>query len=239
MTHLDPANPIPDAPRSADEAAALYAAGALDDRESRQFEALLLAGDPAHVEAMARVLPAIEMLAASVEPVEPPPEIRRALEARLGLVSDPAATHEHHHHDHEDQDAGPSDPLVIIRRDQRDWRPTGLPGVRSKTLFADRASNRRTLLLKMEPGSRIPDHDHGGIEEVIVLEGDLNIGENRLKAGDYFRATPGCRHGAPISPSGCIALVFSTYSSITTRTKIGFAIDTLRNLLKGGGSKSA
>jgi anti-sigma factor ChrR (cupin superfamily) len=228
-------NPMPDEPLTPQETAALYAAGALDDAEVARFEALVAAGDPDHLRALAEVMPVIEALAASIRPVEPPAEARRALEARLGIdpVTQSAGAH---HHDHDDRAA---DPLVIVRRDQRDWRPTGLPGVRSKTLFADRASNRRTLLLNMAPGSRIPDHDHGGIEEVVVLEGDLSIGENKLKAGDYFRAQPGCRHGAPITEHGCIALVFSTYSSITTRTKIGFAIDTLRSLLRRGGNKSA
>lgn len=238
MNHHDRPNQVPDAPLTPQETAALYAAGALEDHEVARFEALIAAGDPDHIRALAEVLPVIEALTAAVQPVDPPAGARSAIEARLGLAGAPGHDSAHHHH-HDEHDARAGDPLVIVRRDQRDWRPTGLPGVRGKTLFADRASNRRTLLLNMAPGSRIPDHDHGGIEEVIVLEGDLTIGEHRLKAGDYFRAQPGCRHGAPITEQGCIALVFSTYSSITTRTKIGFAIDTLRSLLRRGGNKSA
>ena len=233
-------------PGDADQAmelAALYAAGALGELESLDFESRVLAGDPACVEALAAVRPVMEALAATTQEVAPPAEARRVLEARLDMwvggaapeagPRDGAHEHDHHHHD-DDHDDTAAEPLVIVRKEQIKWRPTGLPGVRGRTLYADRKNNRRTLLLNMSPGSYIPDHAHGGVEEVIVLEGDLSIGDVPLKAGDYFRTQPGTRHGTPRTTDGCIALVFSSYSSITTRTKIGFAMDVLRNLLRGG-----
>ena len=49
-----------------------------------------------------------------------------------------------------------------------DWEPTRFLGVYSKKLYED-ASGRMTTLTKMEPGARLPDHRHVGIEQSLVL----------------------------------------------------------------------
>lgn len=211
----------------AQELAALYAAGAMSESEREHFEERVRSGDAAAAEALREVMPVMEAMAASIEPIEPGAEARRAIEARLAIdVRGAAAVHAHT----EEEQEG----LFILRHGNLRWRPTGLPGVREHTLLADKKNNRRTTLLKMAPGSYIPDHDHAGIEEVLMLEGDLSIGEERLVARDYFRITPGARHGEPRTTNGCICLVFSSYSAITTRTKVGFALRVLRGLMQRG-----
>lgn len=238
----------PGGPLDPREMAALFVAGALTDSELLEFERWLESGDQSLIEALAQVRAASEALVNSIaNEAEAPESARRVLQMRLGMweaagnvrsaATDtavqsrlteheaPEALHEHAHR---------VDPLVVVRKNQIKWRPTGLPGVKGCTLYADKKNNRRTVLLNMAPGSYIPDHNHGGIEEVLVLEGDLNVGDVPLKAGDYFRAQPDTRHGTPVSPNGCIALVFSTYSAITTRTKVQFAFQVLKDLLRLG-----
>lgn len=242
-SHDAAGQPAPRPPERPDlaELAALYAAGAATEAERDLLESLVKSGDPDALHAMTEAGAAMDALVAIAPEIAPPENAERLLRMRLGLweaqTTAPAPAHTHHDHDHDEdahEHARRADPLVVVRKNQIKWRPTGLPGVQGCTLYADKKNNRRTVLLNMAPGSYIPDHNHGGIEEVLVLEGDLNIGDVPLKAGDYFRAQPDTRHGAPVSPSGCIALVFSTYSAITTKTKMQFALQVLKDLLKGG-----
>lgn len=221
------------------ELAALYAAGALTDGERDAFEALVRSGDAGAVSAAREASAAMDALTASFDEAAPPEEAGRVVRMRLGMweaARTEAAAHEHAHdaddrlHEH----AARAEALVVARRADIKWRPTGLPGVRGCTLYADKKNNRRTVLLNMAPGSYIPDHNHAGIEEVLILEGDLSVGPIPLKAGDYFRAQPDTSHGVPRTDKGCIALVFSTYSAITTRTKMGFALEVLKDLLRRG-----
>ncbi|MDX2115630.1 MAG: cupin domain-containing protein [Planctomycetota bacterium] len=240
---LAPNLPDPPAPDDALHVAALYVAGALEQPERDDFEARLLAGDQDLRRALELLHPAQHALLTTAPEIEPPAHLRAALEARLSDPAAPALAHEHHNHhdvhDHDDAGDAPPQPVVVMRHQNIRWRPTGLPGVRGCTLLADRKANRRTILLNMAPGSHIPDHVHGGIEEVMVLEGDLSIGDINLNARDYFCARPGSRHGEPRTTGGCIALVFSSYSAITTKTKLAFAIDALRTMLRLRGKRPA
>ena len=73
-----------------------------------------------------------------------------------------------------------------------EWEPTPFPGVWTKRLYSD-ASGRMTVVTRMEPGARLPDHRHVGLEQSFVLEGslvdaDLEIGGER--AGTLRLASP-------------------------------------------------
>ena len=61
-------------------------------------------------------------------------------------------------------------------------------------------------LLKFAAGARFPAHDHPGGEQVYVLEGDLTIGPEHLKAGDYYDTPQNGKHAAS-SDGGCLFLV--------------------------------
>ncbi|TAN54325.1 MAG: hypothetical protein EPN19_06760, partial [Betaproteobacteria bacterium] len=57
------------------------------------------------------------------------------------------------------------------------WEPTRFAGIQTKTLLLDRATGLCTVLLRMAPGARLPDHEHVLIEQTYVLEGSLVCGE--------------------------------------------------------------
>ena len=85
-----------------------------------------------------------------------------------------------------------------------EWEPTRFPGVYTKKLYED-ASGKTTSLTKMEPGARLPDHRHVGIEQSFVLEGTLVDEDGACTAGNYVWRRPGSVHDA-WSPDGCIVL---------------------------------
>lgn len=62
-------------------------------------------------------------------------------------------------------------------------------------------------LLRLLPGGRLPQHDHAdGLEECLVLEGQLRINGQAFSTGDYQIAHPGSVHFEVASDLG--ALVF-------------------------------
>ncbi len=85
-----------------------------------------------------------------------------------------------------------------------DWEPTLFPGVWTKKLYTD-ASGRMTVVTKMEPGARLPEHRHVGLEQSFVLEGSLVDADGACTAGNYVWRRAGSVHNA-WSPEGCIVL---------------------------------
>jgi anti-sigma factor ChrR (cupin superfamily) len=86
------------------------------------------------------------------------------------------------------------------------WEKTRYPGVETKTLLVDRKSGLLTLLMKMAPGARLPDHEHVEIEQTYVLEGSLLCGEGECKQGEFVWRPARSRHEAWAGPQGGLML---------------------------------
>jgi anti-sigma factor ChrR (cupin superfamily) len=82
------------------------------------------------------------------------------------------------------------------------WQKTIYPGVEAKTLLLERASGLLTVLLRMAPGAKLPDHEHVLIEQTWVLEGSLECGEGVCGAGQFVWRPAGSRHEAWAGPEG-------------------------------------
>ena len=92
------------------------------------------------------------------------------------------------------------------------WQATRYKGVEIKTLLFDRASGLASSLMRMAPGSELPDHEHVRIEQTWVLEGHLvdRSGPDEgieCKAGQFIWRPAGSRHSA-WSPQGGLMLAF-------------------------------
>lgn len=87
------------------------------------------------------------------------------------------------------------------------WEESKLyPGITTKTLIVDPASGLLTMLMRMQPGARIPDHEHVMIEQTYVLEGSLVCGEGECGAGDFVWRPAGSRHEAWAGAQGALLL---------------------------------
>lgn len=86
------------------------------------------------------------------------------------------------------------------------WEPTRFPGVEAKTLIVDRETGLATVLMRMAPGAKLPDHEHVRIEQTYVLEGSLVCGEGECKAGEFVWRPAGSRHDAWGGPNGGLML---------------------------------
>lgn len=86
------------------------------------------------------------------------------------------------------------------------WEKTVFPGVEVKTLLLDRASGLLTVLLRMAPGAKLPDHEHVLIEQTYLLEGTLECGEGTVTAGNFVWRPAGSRHEAWAGPQGNLSI---------------------------------
>ena len=86
------------------------------------------------------------------------------------------------------------------------WEPTRFPGVEAKTLIVDPETGLATVLMRMAPGAKLPDHEHVLIEQTYVLEGSLVCGEGECKAGEFVWRPAGSRHEAWGGPNGGLML---------------------------------
>jgi anti-sigma factor ChrR (cupin superfamily) len=87
------------------------------------------------------------------------------------------------------------------------WVDSPMPGVARKMLERDGAEvARATSLVRYAAGSRFERHEHGGGEEILVLDGMLSDEHGDYPAGTYIRNPPGSSH-APFSKGGCTLFV--------------------------------
>jgi len=86
------------------------------------------------------------------------------------------------------------------------WEKTLYPGCETKTLLLDRESGLVTVLMRMAPGAKLPDHEHVLIEQTYVLEGKLICREGTCHAGQYVWRPAGSRHEAWAGPEGNLVI---------------------------------
>ena len=99
-----------------------------------------------------------------------------------------------------------SEATTPVRSDATEWRAGAIAGVSVKVLRRDADTGGSTALVQFGAGARFPAHNHPAGEEVFVLQGELQIGRDRLTAGDYLYTPPNATHAAS-SEGGCVFLV--------------------------------
>lgn len=97
------------------------------------------------------------------------------------------------------------------RSDDARWREV-TPGVHRRVLNVDRGANRISVLVRMDPGATYMSHSHDIVEEMLVLEGDLMLGDLRLSAGDHHLAMADTRHPVGSTVSGCLVHITRSLS---------------------------
>jgi quercetin dioxygenase-like cupin family protein len=92
----------------------------------------------------------------------------------------------------------------VAVREAGSWRPF-VGGTQCKRLHDD--GRTVSWMVRMPPGSQLPAHRHDdGVEECLVLDGEVIVDDVRYAAGDYVLAPRGSAHYAVRSEAG--ALIF-------------------------------
>ena len=70
------------------------------------------------------------------------------------------------------------------------------------------AARNGCYVMRMEPGAKTIEHTHSGMEDFLVLEGELIDAEGAvLKPGDFVSYQPGTRHNS-WTETGCLLIGF-------------------------------
>lgn len=72
---------------------------------------------------------------------------------------------------------------VAVPPETGTWRPF-VPGVKIKVLHD--SGGIMSYLLRMEPGSALPNHRHAHDEECVVVEGSVQMGDVTMGPGGYL-----------------------------------------------------
>ena len=97
------------------------------------------------------------------------------------------------------------DQRVVIKPADYQWVPSPVAGV-TRMMF-DRIGDeiaRATSLVRYDPNSEFPEHQHGGGEEVLVVEGEFADEHGSYPAGTYIRNPIGTRHSPRVGPGGAV-----------------------------------
>jgi anti-sigma factor ChrR (cupin superfamily) len=72
----------------------------------------------------------------------------------------------------------------------------------------DRETGQGCYLMRMQPGAVTIAHEHQGMEEFLILEGDLvDLDGTVFGPGDFVSYEPGTRHNSH-TETGCLLAVF-------------------------------
>ena len=101
----------------------------------------------------------------------------------------------------------------VVQANDMDWEPIAYPGCSVKTLMVDRTTGLLTVLLKMEPGAQLPDHEHMLTEQTYMIEGrlvDKDGPEAGLEVGpgEFVYRPAGTRHSAWTPEGGLMLAIF-------------------------------
>jgi len=165
------------------EQAALAALGMLSTDEAAAVPKALVA----------EVSGALALLGEGVKPAAPAPALKDRLMARVSGWET-------------------LKPISDVRRNEANWMPGGAPGIDIKPLFHDRSTGRNTVLVRMQPGARLPAHHHGDDEQCLVLEGDIRWGDLVYEKGDFIAMGKASNHPEIHSVHGNLLLIVAGHN---------------------------
>ena len=88
------------------------------------------------------------------------------------------------------------------------------PGISCKLLATDKVRGLVSMLVRLEPGTAYPPHEHADVEELHLLDGELWIDERKLAPGDYTRAEPGTSDTRVFSETGCTCVLVTSFRDV-------------------------
>jgi len=181
------------------ERAALYALGALPEAEARDVATELAGDGPAADAELSAFRSVVDDLAYAAAPMAPPPPLRKRLLEQIAAGEAPVVER---------------DGIRFVRSAQLGWEAGVADGIEVKPLFTDPATGRRTVLVRMQPGTTYPAHRHADNEETFLLEGDLLVGGVLMRPGDYCLAPADTMHEGIQTTGGCLFITSAAQRSL-------------------------
>ncbi len=86
------------------------------------------------------------------------------------------------------------------------WSCHPREGVSFKSLRYDHVTKSGAVMIHMCPDTTYPEYRALAGQDVLVVDGELLIGDERVRRGSYAFVSPGTQH-APRTTSGCVLFV--------------------------------
>ena len=168
--------------------AALYALGTLSPEKAQAVELRLRSGCRFCTTQAEHYAAVADQLALTVPPVQPNAELRQRLLNRL--------------HEQDACAAAGTGPQSGARQ-RRTLDQAADSGVEIRPLIG-----QRTFMVRMQPGTVFPKHDHPWSEQCYVLEGSITDSDGlTLHAGDFVVMSRGIEHDPIRSATGCTLFI--------------------------------
>lgn len=180
--------------------AALYALGALSQHEARSFEQHMAEGCADCTAELESFSQTVTALAFSAQDEQPPARVRSELLTSLSKSGfmQPGA----------DLKVADAKEILSVLASEGEWCEVQ-DGVLLKSLYIDQATGLATSLVRMRAGTALPIHQHLGVEQFLIIEGDCYVAGQRLGAGDYHRAEAGTIHETTYTVDGTLFLLIA------------------------------
>lgn len=134
-------------------------------------------------------------------------------EAERGLLTPPPSLQERLARRIAGEAGGEAVPSPPPRWKEPGWDEVS-PGIFCKLLANDAERHRVSMLVRLLPNVEYPPHQHAGVEELHLLEGELWIDERKLCPGDYNRAQAPTGDKRVWSETGCTCVLITSTRDI-------------------------
>lgn len=94
----------------------------------------------------------------------------------------------------------------VVASESATWQRSDVPGREVLTLYEEPGHAERMRLVRIAPGTRLPEHAHPGGEEIYVIAGSLADEQGTYEQGSWLRL-PDASHHRPFSDEGCTLYV--------------------------------
>lgn len=102
--------------------------------------------------------------------------------------------------------AGTNTGLRTVRASDGGWVATSAL-TEMRALRHETSATHHTIMFRLKASGEIPAHSHRFEEETFVLEGEIEVGQDLMRAGDYQLAVPGSSHDTIRSRDGAVLLI--------------------------------
>ena len=87
-------------------------------------------------------------------------------------------------------------------------------GISCRLMATDTDRNIVSMLVRLAPDGSYPSHQHAGVEELYLLDGELWIDDRKLFPGDYNRAEAGTGDVRVWSETGCTCVLITSTNDV-------------------------
>lgn len=100
---------------------------------------------------------------------------------------------------------------TIVRKEDMKWEYGMYEGTEMAYLWEDEATGRTAFLVRVFPGCSIPFHDHPRREVAFLVEGEVRLNNDIMKAGDFLTASGSEAHDV-YTETGCTFFIYIDYN---------------------------